>query len=374
MTSDFFANSVLMTDEVSLSESEESSEEEYDIDKIFNMLNPEEPTSDTVCSACKSDLIEIDGVLMCSSEDCGLVESDMVDTGPEWRNPEGAVRGGGQTNYFFPQMTDGTTLSGLNNKQLNLKQKWICGNYRDQRLSYIFSRIDNLKKDNDIPKSVIEDTKIYYKILSECTHRDGENKGKYIILRGDNVDNILAACMSKAGENNHWPMSVNEIANIFGITSKRVTSGKKKFDKIIDTTDNVNQIFLDELANISALHNVTSDYISRYGPKVGLIGDALQLALRISDNCLKLRLGSNHSENSLASGIILMILNNFMSAEEVMVKKALIAECFAISEATINKVSNQLDIFYHFLINDEATEYLLKNYDDVATSMGLPKK
>lgn len=374
MASKFFANSVLMEVETPKEVEESESSEEYDIDQLFNMINPAEERDSLLCDDCGSDLVEIDGVMTCSSKDCGIVESDVVDSRPEWRDPDGKVRCGGPTNYFFPQMSDGTTLSGLNNKRLNQKQQWICGDYRSQRLAYIFARIEHLRTKHDIPKAVIDDTKIYYKILSECKHRDGENKGKYIILRGDNVDNVLAACMAKAGENNHYHMSVSEIATIFGITQKRVTAGKKKFDNIIDTTDNDNEIFLDELANISALHNVTSDYINRYGPQVGLIGDALKLALTISENCLKLRLGSNHSENSLASGIIMTLLSRFVSEEELLEKKTAIAKCFGISEATITKVSNQLDAFYPFLISDEETEYLLRHYDSVAHSMGLPKK
>lgn len=377
MTSNkFFANSVLLSEDIVEESSEESSEsEDMDMNDLVKILNPLKTDSDFVCTECNSDLMEEEGIMICSNEDCGLVGGDVIDSGPEWRSSDNANRGSCPSNHFFPRASEGTIMSGLNNHRLQMKQQWIAsGNYRGQRLSYIFDKINKLQQSHDIPKVVIDDTKIFYNNLSDCRHRKGENKGKHIIIRGNNVDNVLAACMSKAGENNHWPMNTKELSQIFDITEKRITAGKKKFDRIIDTTDNPNEFFLDELSNISATHNVASDYIKRYGPRIGVINSTMDLALTIAGNCWKLRKGSNHSDDSLAGGIILLIMSKFTEAEEMLEKKTMIAKCFNVSEATINKVFNQLEPLYEVLISDGATSFVLANYDKYAEFLKKPKK
>ena len=379
-TDDFFVNSVLLDPE--LIEIEEESEDEPDLDLNYEQIMHHvmgtktseqlslERDIDVSCSACGGELGQDlqGGVMVCMNPECGMIEEDILDLGAEWRsfNSGEGTRCGCPSNYFFPQSSTGTIVTGLSNHRLRVKQQWNAGDYRGQRLSDVFGFITKICMRSNLSRSVIDDAKIYYKNLSECKHIKGKNKGKYIIIRGDNVTNIIAACVSKACEKNRCSMDSKEIGEVFRIKDSRVTSGKKKFDKIIDNTENPNENpFKNELSNITADFDITEDYITRHSAPLGMGASAKELALTIARNCWRSRQASDHSARSLAGGIVLLLFAR-CGTGNINKRKTRIAKQFGISEATITKVYVQIDFLYEMLIDDDLTTFVMENYESIA--------
>ena len=79
-------------------------------------------------------------------------------------------------------------------------------------------RVDDEKNkciENKIPKKIENDSQIMYKMISECKHRKGKNKGRCIITRGINRESIIAATLFIACRKNGIGKSPKEIAKIF---------------------------------------------------------------------------------------------------------------------------------------------------------------
>lgn len=316
-----------------------------------------------VCKGCKekNSLIEDQhsGVIVCSN--CGMINEEILDQGPEWRQynnddnrGEGVNRCGCPSNYFFPKSSQGTIIAGSSNSRLRRKQRWNGLNYKEKSLNKVFEEISQVCSKNKIPKIIVDTAKILYKKLSDCKHRSGPNAGKQIIIRGENRTSIIAACVFKACEMNKSPRNVKEIAGFFDLDEKKVTKGNKQFEKIMKNAED-NTLMLEQFKT-----NTTEDFIRRYcrPPNLKVSKNDTDLAVRIANNCCRMKLASDHNPQSIAAGSILVMVEQC----DLNIEKKQIAKLFGTSDVTIGKIYNKISPYAEALVDDEATEHLIKKF------------
>lgn len=314
------------------------------------------------CKGChsKGTLVEDiqSGIIVCSK--CGIKNEEILDAGPEWRQynnednqNEGVNRCGCPSNYYFPKSSQGTIMTGSNNNRLKRKQKWNSMVYKERSLNQVFKDMANICSKNNIPKNIVDTAEFLYKKLSDCKHKSGENEGKQVIIRGINRKSIIAACIFKSCDMNKNPRTVKEIAKCFGLQEKKVTKGIKHYEKIMKNSDDINGKFLDHFNP-----NTAEDYIRRHCPKLKISQDNTNLAVKISYNCSKMKLASDHNPQSIAAGSILAMVNYCY----LSIDKKDIAKLFKTSDVTIGKIYNKIMPYVDALVNDDATEYLIKKF------------
>ena len=315
-----------------------------------------------LCKGCGSaSLIEDQrtSVIVCS--DCGMVNEELLDHGPEWRQysnddnrGEGQSRCGCPSNFFFPKSSQGTIMAGSSNSRLKRKQKWNSMVYKERSLNLVFEYISRICSKSNIPRIIVDTAKILYKKLSDCKHKSGPSAGKQIIIRGENRLSIIAACLFKACEMNKSPRNVKEIAEFFGLDEKKVTKGNKQFEKIMKNADD-NNIIVEQFKT-----NTTEDYIRRYcsHPKLRINKDNTDLAVRISKNCSRMKLASDHNPGSIAAGSIVIMIEYC----DLDIERSVITKIFNTSDVTINKIYKKISQYANALVDDETTDHLIKKF------------
>jgi transcription initiation factor TFIIIB Brf1 subunit/transcription initiation factor TFIIB len=295
--------------------------------------------------------------IVCSM--CGIINEQLFDYGPEWRQyynddnrGEGINRCGCPSNFFFPKSSQGTIMTGTNNSRLKRKQKWNSMIYKERSLNQVFEYITSICSKNHIPKIIIDTAKILYKKISDCKHKTGSNMGKQIIIRGKNRMSIIAACVFKACEMNNSPRSIKEIAKYFLLDEKKITKGNKQFEKIMKNAD-------DKYIDTDYFNSHTAeDYIRRHCSKLKINKSETDMAIIIARNCCRMKLVSDHNPQSIAAGSILLMLH-FLNKN---IDRKNIAIIFGTSEVTINKIYHKLIPYLDALVDDAATTYIIRKF------------
>ena len=303
-----------------------------------------------ICKLCNSNNILFDSnkaTYIC--EDCGCEISEIFECRPEWTNYEegnhDTGRCGAATNPFFPKSSTGTIIGGTGCHKLKMLHMWDQVPYKERSLSEVLCNIEQKLKKYKITKSIIDNAKILYKNLSEIKHIDGTNKGKSIIIRGDNRRGLIAACAFYGAKLQESPRSTKEIADIFGLEEKQVTKGCRRFL---------------ELLNYEAIYKFYAskacDYITIHAYKLNLFKSHIDLAIKITNNISKLDIASDHQPTSIAAGSIYLV----SELKNLGLQKAKISEIFQISEVTITKTHKKILPYKNFLINDVLTDLMVK--------------
>jgi len=302
------------------------------------------------CSQCKShNLIFASsrGSYVCG--ECGMESVEVFDESPEWNNYEDGKhdsgRCGATINPFFPKSSLGTTINAPGYSKVKMLRNWGQVPYRERSLGEVLNDIDSKCKKYKITKAVIDGAKILYKNIREIKHDSGDNKGKNVIIRGINRKQIIAACFYFGAILQKLPRSINEVADVFGIGVKQITKGCRKFLEIMKD----NFIIFD----IKPSHG--SDFIDRFGSKIKLPKETLELAKTISNNSTKLDIASDHQSTSIAAASILLAANIL----ENNISKKSISETFAISDVTIIKPYKKIYVYKQVVSSDELTNKFL---------------
>jgi transcription initiation factor TFIIIB Brf1 subunit/transcription initiation factor TFIIB len=302
------------------------------------------------CSQCKSQNLifaSSRGSYVCG--ECGMESEEIFDESPEWNNYEDSKsnsdRCGATINPFFPKSSLGTTISISGYSKIKMLRNWGQVPYRERSLAEVLNDIDSKCKKYNITKAVIDGAKILYKNIREIKYDFGDNKGKNVIIRGINRKQIIAACFYFGSILQKLPRSINEVADIFCLDVKQITKGCRKFLEIMKD----NFIIFD----IKPSHG--SDFIDRFGSKIKLAKETLQLAKTISNNATKLDIASDHQSTSIAAASILLAVNIL----ENNISKKSISEAFAISDVTIIKPYKKIYVYQQVVVNDELTNKFL---------------
>jgi len=289
---------------------------------------------------------------------CGMVNEEIIDNNPEWRqynndDSRGEVinRCGGPSNYFLPHSSQGTIIAGYSNNRLNRKQKWLSTDYRERNLTKEFEFITQICLANGIKKHIIDTTKIMYTKISRCKHKTGKNIGEPMITRGDKRISIMAVCVSKSCETNRKPVNNSDIAKMFGISETRLTKGFGIFENMRENCDDA-YIF-------DQLHSSTSeDFIRCYCESLNISKKYVDLAVQIATNCNKMKLATNHNSRSLAAGVILTMVE----FSDLDVERKEIAKQSKTSPTTINKIYGEIMPYIDALIDDDITNHVVEHF------------
>jgi transcription initiation factor TFIIB len=333
-------------------------------------------TSEDVCVNCgESDTVEDQKTsnLICSN--CGTVIDVILDQGPEWRSyagedSRGSTNGrcGAPTNPFFPKSFQGSIIVGINSKHLKKKQGWSQMTYRERSYRTVCDIIVSVCAKWHIRKSIADDASVLYRILSECPNVNGKNTGGNIIIRGKNRLSVIAACLYKACERNEQPRTIKEISNYFDLEEKKVTRGIRRYDNIMLHSD----IRLD--GGIEKKTDIAEDFIRRHCPRLRICLTDTDMAVRIANNCSRMKLASDHNPQSIAAGAILTMVR--FQVRSVTIDS--IAKLFGTSVVTINKIYAKLIPYVEALVDDEITNHLIKKFningEEGETNVEKPKK
>lgn len=322
--------------------------DELNDDKLFDVLdtfvndsNPIKKTlqiSNNICPSCKSkNLIFSMGKTSYICSDCGTKSEDILDDSPEWNNYEdGKVencRCGAPTSAFFPISSLGTTINAPGYSKVKMLRNWGQMPYKEHSLSEILNDIENKCRKYKISKAIVDNAKILYKNVRDSKHDSGMNKGKNVIIRGLNRKQIIAACLYFGAILQKFPRSTKEVADIFTLELKQVTKGCRKFLEIMKD----NFIIFD----IKPSHGV--DFIERFGNKLKISKQTIELAKLISENTTRLELASDHQATSIAAASILLALNILENENDNLdISKKQISEIFNISDVTITKTYKKI--------------------------------
>lgn len=294
-----------------------------------------------ICIGCKStNIIYTSGRGSHVCEDCGLENQELFDESPEWNNYDEKgenARCGTYINPFYPKSSLGTTINASGYSKVKMLRSWGQISYKEKSLSEVLNEIESKCKKYNITKAIIDNTKILYRNIRELKNDNGKN----IIIRGINRKQIIAACLYFGAILQKFPRSTKEVADIFELDIKQVTKGCRNFLEIMKD----NFIIFD----IKPSHG--SDFIERYGIKLKLPKETIQLAKIISENSVKLDLTSDHQAISLAAASILLAINVLKDN----INKKIVSELFEVSDVTISKTYNKMIPYKDILINYELT-------------------
>lgn len=319
------------------------------LDNFSNDKKPEQTVHDKYnqsCTQCLSINIIYTtnrGSYICN--ECGSESREILDDSPEWNNYDDKgdnSRCGAPASAFFPRSSLGTVINTQGYSKVNMLRKWEQMPYRERSLAEVLNDIDSKCKKYNITKAVIDNAKILYKNIRETKHESGQNKGKNVIIRGINRKQIIAACFYFGAILQKLPRSTKEVANIFNLDIKQITKGCRKFLEIMKD----NFIVFD----IKPSHG--SDFIDRFGSKIKLSKEAIQLAKTISENTTKLDIASDHQATSIAAASILL---STILLEEDINRKA-ISDVFEISDVTISKTFKKIEPYKKIVIDNKITD------------------
>lgn len=350
----------------SLSSLKSNTETKQDIWDLIDEIKTETASSsisrsDKVphCVLCgpEGKLIENQNSIVCSK--CGAVNEEFFDSGPEWRQynnddsrSDTVGRCGCPTNPFFPKSSQGTIIVGAGSSLLKRKQKWNSVVYKERSLNQVFDIITSMCSNNGIPKIISDTAKIIYNKINESKHKHGASAGKNVITRGANRRSIIGACILRACEIGKEPRSLKEIARFMELDEKKLTKGIKKLDDLLKNSDE-QQLIIEQIEG-----SAPEDYIRRHSKKLKLDKEDIDLVFKIINNCNRMKIVSNHNPQSIAAGsILLMAEYNGLNVDR---KK--IADLFGTSDVTIGKTFNKISPIGDALVDNEATEYLMKKF------------
>ena len=222
---------------------------------------------------------------------CGSIDDTIRDETAEWRFygysdtklSDPSRCGGIPINDLLPKSSMGTTIGSGNSKFKSIRrlQKWNQIAH-DERSDYeVFKKIDIILKKTQINTKIINDAKLYYKMLSEKN---------------------------------------NDNTNIF------LTRGKNR-NSLIERTKNI---------SINNNNIVIYDLIEYYGKQFNFKNDIIKILHLIYIRALKINILKNSNPKSICSGLLYFISYIF----KLNIDKKNIIQIIQISEVTLNKIYN----------------------------------
>lgn len=316
----------------------------------------------TNCISCNKNTIIEDftqGILVCTS--CGQVSENIIDYNPEWNqfndeNDNKVVgRCGYPINVLLPQSSLGTTLLGSKYNKIRTLHIWSSMPYRERSLNNEFKKIHDICLKSKILKCVEDDAKIMYKITSDCK----KDKGKFIITRGVNRISISAACVFFSCIKNGVSRTVEEIADMFEISSTEMNKGCKNLTKYLRSRHITFKIGVSK----------PEQFVDRFCDDLRIKQMYKEEAIKIAKNLEKLHLASSHTPYSLASACILLMADIY-GLKSITKKK--LALTFDISDVTIFKTFKEIYKYKHILINDNSTDKLVEKINEHDNKHQIP--
>jgi len=341
---------------------DEEEEEDYDIWDIFDDVKEEETEElftdleiKILCKSCGTKLIDDfkSGTQVCRN--CGLENSiNKLDRSFENNNLSNnnkvSSRYGCPSNFFLPKSSLGTVIGGKRSRIQRLHQ-WSSMPYKERSLLQVFKYITDRCRRKGYRKYIIDSAYSLYNNLSQITHKTGKNKGKKMIIRGNNRKSLIAACVFYAAKLQGTPRSPKEIAGIFGLELTEVTKGCRKFIEIMGK----------DIDRYNIKSSRSADFVERFGKKLKLDRKYVDEAIRIANNIAKLDYASDHQPPSIAASSLLLIIN----INGLNISKDEISKIVDISQVTISKIYTKIEKFAQVITNDESVNRIYRQIQDI---------
>jgi len=289
-----------------------------------------------ICHFCKSDSLIFEDNVLCSN--CGAINNISLDFSLETRyygaddNKSGGdpSRCGGASNPLLPNLSMGTMINGHGNQIFRKLHNWNSVTYKERSLIKVFNKISKTGKEGIISTCVLDKASVMYKMLSENS-----------IKRGSSRESLIAACIWNALKTKDSTRSTKEIAKLFKISIKKMTSGCKEFN---EKMYNKNKDFVNDLKPTKS-----SDYIDRYCMLLKLDNKYLQKVNDIVNISHLIGILIQNTPQSIAIGCIFIISERYNLG---YTKKILHEKC-DISEVTISKTYKELVKYSKYIFMED---------------------
>ena len=301
------------------------------IDCVFNkQFDPD------TCDVCGHKLLLNDiNYLTCSNTKCGIMLTDMLDLGAEWRyygandnNSANPTRCGMPINPLLRESSFGCKVlcgpgSRYEMRKIKRYTEWQAMPYKEKSQYDEFQRISIMAESGGIPKIIIDEAIRYHKKVSEQK-----------TFRGLNRDGIIAASIYIACRINNNPRTAKEIAQMFNLDATSATKGCKNATQIINELE----CNFENGEKTDLCKTKPESFINRYCSKLNINQDLTKLCLFISIKIYKQNLIPENTPHAIAAGIIYFVSNLC----RLNISKGDINHISNISEVTINKCFKKL--------------------------------
>ena len=321
--------------------------EDNDFMNWYDEIGTSESQSVSIQDCCdKKQLVQdINGNLTCSS--CGSVANDELDRTFSTNNSNADIVSNSSNyncpiNYFFKESSMGTRIGGRGNSRMKTIHKWTFMPYKERSRREVFDFISTICKKANISKAIIDNAQILYTNLSMVKHHNGKN----IIIRGNNRESLIAACVYFGCKIQGQPRRPKFIAKMFGLGLTDVTSGCRKFLEIMG----------EDVAMYKITSSKASDYVKDAGKQLRLQDKYIKQTIKIVTNMIKLDYASDHQPPSIAASCLLFVvdLNN------LDITRDKISKVFDISTVTIDRIYEKISKYAPIITNDESVERIYK--------------
>jgi transcription initiation factor TFIIB len=293
-----------------------------DVDKLLKDQTEQKLVDINICRECDGvKVIGSEGFPVCSS--CGLVDGTFIDESPEWtsgisddgtvNDPSRCGNPNANPELFSQNWGKGTVISTYRvstyeNKRMAKINFHMSMNHRDRSLFHAYKDIDEAC--HTLPDCILKDAKIMYKKFNT------EKLTRGAVRLGIKANCVLYACRLA-----QYPRTTKEIADMFGIQSKDISRTTQMFKDTLMGKTEKNYVTkpLDIMPRLLGPFNVSREERLQCNKVCTALEDCVELMSK--------------TPNSIASAIILIVLNDRCSKSEI-------CEKCSVSVPTINKIES----------------------------------
>ena len=289
------------------------------------------------CEICDSKLfIGDEKYLTCSNIKCGIVYTDKMDQGAEWRYYGAAdnqmsdpTRCGMPINPLLKESSYGCKVlcnskSNYQMRKVRRYTEWQSMPYKEKSQYDEFQRIKEMSNIAGVPKMIVDESLRYHKILSEMKTFRGENRG-----------GIIAASVYVACRVNNYPRTAKEIATIFHLENDAATKGCKNASHLI----NQNEKAFSSSEKTHFHQTTPMAFIERYCSRLNINNELTKVCQFVAIRIQKNNLMSENAPQSTAAGTVYFVSQSC----NLNVSKKAVFNVSKISEVTINKCYKKLE-------------------------------
>ena len=306
-------------------------------EKPMKIMVEEDLEKKSRCNSCHSLLrITEEGFYCCGNKSCGILITDTIDYGAEWRfygaddttGPDPS-RCGMPVNNLLKESSFGCKImcnskSSYEMRKIRRYTEWQSMPYKEKSQYDEFQRITIIAHNAGIPKIIIDEALRYHKKISE--HKT---------FRGLNRDGIIAASIYISCRTNDCPRTAKEIATIFTLDNTSATKGCKNAITIINEIE-CDMINTDKT---SLCKTKPEDFIDRYCSKLNINQELTKCCKFIAMRIQKNNMIPENTPHSIAAGIVYFIGQTC----KLNLSKRDVNRVSEISEVTINKCYKKLE-------------------------------
>lgn len=306
-----------------------------DIWSVYDAITAvkEEPVSNNNECKCGKPLFydSVNGSMICMA--CGTVSEDnIMDQTPEWNSGSSEntknkdpSRCGCPINPMLHKSSMSTMIVTNRYGFMKRLHSQMSMDYVERARYHIFERIAKVAGDiGNLPHNVIEQSKYYYKILSERKLSRG------VIRQG-----LIACCMLHACKAMNVPRSMKEISNITGVTTATLNKTNKLFLKTMQDVLVISNNTKEKALEATNCKHLINRYCNGLDLDKKLETKLVRFSNRLNERIQEQGFLDCKTPSAVAAGIIMYSCGKI----GVDISKSSVSRKFAITVVTINKIT-----------------------------------